>query len=205
MTTTTKSRPATKMIALCDLVARRDRANAMSRRTRQVLAGHIARTGWYPALIVRPHPTRACKYEILDGCQRAEVLREQGRAKARCEVWPADDGEALILAGTLNQLRGRANAVRRARRTRRIARVLGQAAAIAAMGMTPAAMRQQLSLLRRPKLEHDPHPIDLKPLVFHMPAENVAFVEQTLRTFTRPGGRRGDALIKAIRRAAHRK
>jgi len=190
------------MIALCDLVPRRDRANAMSRRRRQALAGHIARTGWYPALIVRPHPTKACKYEILDGCQRAEALRGQGLARARCEVWPADDEAALILAGTLNQLRGRASAIRRARRTRRIARVLGPAAAIAAMGITPAALHQQLALLRRPKPAHDPRPIDLKPLVFHVPAENAALVEQTLRAFTRSGDRRGDALIRALRSAS---
>lgn len=203
MSGTGKAKPTTKMLPLCDLVPRADRANVLSRRTSQALAGHISRSGRYPALIVRPDPKREGKYEILDGCGRAEVLRGLGLARARCEVWPVGAEEASILAATLNQLRGRPSAIRRARKTRRLVRQLGAAGALAALAMTPAALRQQFTLLGPPEPTQDPRPLDLQPLVFHLSADKLAFVERKLRAFTSTGDRRGDALLKALRAACH--
>ncbi len=67
------------------------------------LKGHLQRTGRYPPIIVRP---LGADYQILDGHHRAAVLRELGHTSARCDVWPVDDDEALLLVGTLNRLAG---------------------------------------------------------------------------------------------------
>jgi len=112
------------------------------------------------------------------------------------------DLEALILSGTLNELRGRADARRRAPRTRRIVRRLGTAGALAALGLTPAGLRQQFALLgpRRPELGSPA--LDLTPVVFHVSPDDARSVERILRTFASDGRRRGDALVKALRAAA---
>jgi ParB-like chromosome segregation protein Spo0J len=76
------------------------------------LKGHIERTGRYPPLIVRP---MGDAYQILDGHHRALVLAELGQTTARCDVWPVDDDEALLLVGTLNRLAGDDDVQKRAR------------------------------------------------------------------------------------------
>jgi ParB-like chromosome segregation protein Spo0J len=68
------------------------------------LAVNIGTSGRYPPLIVRPLDSGS--FQILDGHQRADVLRELGEATALCYVWPASDEEALILVATLNRLEG---------------------------------------------------------------------------------------------------
>jgi ParB-like chromosome segregation protein Spo0J len=68
------------------------------------LAANIGTSGRYPPLIVRPLDSGS--FQILDGHQRADVLRELGEATALCYVWPASDEEALILVATLNRLEG---------------------------------------------------------------------------------------------------
>ncbi|HUU57984.1 MAG TPA: ParB/RepB/Spo0J family partition protein, partial [Phycisphaerae bacterium] len=160
--------PPTKMLPLHDLIPRADQANVMIQRTRNALVRHIAASGRYPALVVRAHPRRSGKYEILDGSVRAEILRTLGANKARCEIWEVADPEALILSGTLNELRGRADARRRAPRTRRIVRRLGLAGALAALGLTPAALRQQFALLHPKRPELGSPALDLTPVVFHV-------------------------------------
>jgi ParB-like chromosome segregation protein Spo0J len=68
------------------------------------LAANIGASGRYPPLIVRPVDNGS--FQILDGHQRADVLRELGETTAVCYVWPASDEEALILIATLNRLEG---------------------------------------------------------------------------------------------------
>jgi len=193
--------PPTKMLPLHDLIPRADQANVMIQRTRNALVRHIAASGRYPALVVRAHPRRSGKYEILDGSVRAEILRTLGANKARCEIWEVADPEALILSGTLNELRGRADARRRAPRTRRIVRRLGLAGALAALGLTPAALRQQFALLHPKRPELGSPALDLTPVVFHVSPDDARSVERILRTFASKGQRRGDALVKALRAA----
>ncbi len=76
------------------------------------LKGHIERSGRYPPLIVRPLGEW---YQILDGHHRATILAELGHETARCDVWPVDDDEALLLVGTLNRLSGDDDVHKRAR------------------------------------------------------------------------------------------
>ena len=45
-------------------------------------------------------------YQLIDGHQRADALRELGIDFATCYVWPCDDQTALRLLATLNRLEG---------------------------------------------------------------------------------------------------
>jgi len=91
-------------IRLEDLVPHPLNANVMADALKAKLAANIGASGRYPPLIVRPLMNGA--FQILDGHQRADVLRELGETTAICYVWPASDEEALVLIATLNRLEG---------------------------------------------------------------------------------------------------
>ena len=110
----TPSRVGPKQIPLDDLVAHPLNSNVMPPEYREKLVAHIRRTGRYPFLVVRAHPTEPGKYQVLDGHHRVGVLRELGHTEARCDVWDVDDREAKLLLGTLNRLEGQDQPLRRA-------------------------------------------------------------------------------------------
>lgn len=101
-------------VGLADLIAHPLNANVMSDEYLDRLTRNIQREGDYPPLVVRPHPDRVGKYQLLDGHQRCEALRRLGYREARCYLWPCDDEEALMLMATLNRLEGQDQPVRRA-------------------------------------------------------------------------------------------
>ncbi len=89
-------------------------SNVMPKALYRKLVGHIRRSGRYPPIIVRPIGDGGGEgYEILDGHHRVRALEELGEAEAQCVVWRVDEGEALLLLGTLNRLSGHDDAVRR--------------------------------------------------------------------------------------------
>ncbi len=79
-------------------------ANLMSHELKAQVKANIRATGRYPPVIVRPMQDGT--FQILDGHQRDDVLRELGEATAVCYLWPASDEEALVLVATLNRLEG---------------------------------------------------------------------------------------------------
>jgi ParB-like chromosome segregation protein Spo0J len=102
----------TTLIDLDRLSAHPANPNVVPAELLRKLKGHLERTGRYPPIIVRP---LGADYQILDGHHRAQVLRDLGHTTARCDVWPVDDDEALLLVGTLNQLAGADDVRKRAR------------------------------------------------------------------------------------------
>lgn len=80
--------------------------NVIPDDVRQKVARHIAESGRYPPLIIRPHPEFPDLFQVIDGHKREEVLRQLGHTEALCYVWPCDDAEALMLLATLNRLHG---------------------------------------------------------------------------------------------------
>lgn len=101
-----------------------DNANAMPAALFDKLVEHLRRHDRYPSLIVRPFddPDRpGVTHQLLDGHHRARALRRLGRETARCEVWPCDDNDALLLLATLNRLEGRDDPVKRGRLLQRLA------------------------------------------------------------------------------------
>src|SRR5262245_5592946 len=101
-------------IALKRLVAHPGNANRMKSAMMTTLIAHIRDSGQYPPLIVRPHPSLADHYQILDGHHRADALQALGRTEAQCEVWHVDDARASLLLLTLNRLQGQDDPLRRA-------------------------------------------------------------------------------------------
>ena len=94
-------------VPLDQLHAHPANANVMTPGRREKLARNIARQGRYPPLVVRPHPHIDGGYELLDGHQRLEALRELGYEEATCFLWPCDDATALVLLATLTGSRAR--------------------------------------------------------------------------------------------------
>jgi ParB-like chromosome segregation protein Spo0J len=81
-------------------------ANQMTDELLAKLKANITSSGRYPPLVVRPAPGADGRYQILDGHNRAHVLRQLGNNHAECVVWPCDDKGALLLLATLNRLEG---------------------------------------------------------------------------------------------------
>ena len=195
-----RRKPTVRRIPLTDLVARPDHANVLTARKRTALGEHIARHGWYPALIVRPHPDLPGKYEILDGHHRKEILDSQGASSARCEVWPAADGDADVLVATLNDLRGRPDGKRRARQVRAMVSRFGRETAAARLGITTRALDQQLAPLTPPRREEGPPALDLEAVVFHLSGDEAKLLRRALRAAGAGRLRRGEALMEVVRR-----
>jgi hypothetical protein len=106
----------TTLLPLDALAAHPDNANVMPPALFDKLVEHLRRADRYPPLIVRPFtdPARpGVTHQLLDGHHRAAALRRLGRSDARCEVWPVDDDEALVLLATLNRLEGRDDPAKR--------------------------------------------------------------------------------------------
>lgn len=191
-----------RTIPLADLKARSG-GGRVSDRLADALAEHIAQTGLYPRLIVRPHPRLPGKYELLDGRLRARILREAGATRARCEVWDVGDRQAELLSLTLNSLRSRnADAGHRARQVRRLTRRVGSELAQRWLALTPAGLEQLLVATARPKPTPASGRHDVTAVVFHLPSKDAALLERMLRSFRGPTRKRSDALVRAIRAAA---
>ena len=88
--------------------------NLMNEERLETLARNIEREGRYPPLVARPHPERPDEWQLLDGHQRADVLRRLGHSEAVIFPWPCDDEMALMLLATLNRLEGEDVPARRA-------------------------------------------------------------------------------------------
>jgi len=204
MQTAARPKPRPRRIALSDLRPRPGHPYSMSPRILKSLLKNIGRGGLYPPLIVRPHTRLEGKFEILDGHRRADVLGRLGVHEARCEVWPAADDEAELYAFTLNHLRGRADPKRRARQLRRIIRRMGVPEARELLALTPAAVRQQLCALQRPQETSDGvRPLDLRPVVFHLPPDDAKLLDRTLRRLAPAARRRSEALLAVLRGVAN--
>jgi len=93
-------------IPLDKLVEHPDNPNRMSSSTLAKLVRNIKRTGRYEPLIVRPHPKRKRRFEIINGHHRCRALRQLGFDKADVIVWDVDDEQADIYLATLNRLSG---------------------------------------------------------------------------------------------------
>ena len=147
------SRIGPRQIPLDDLVPHPLNSNVMPVEYREKLLAHIKRTGRYPFLVVRPHPTEPGKYQILDGHHRIGVLRENGHMEARCDVWDVDDREARLLLATLNRLEGQDLPLRRAQLLHELLAEMSASDLGGLLPETEAEIRDLHSLLEFPAEE----------------------------------------------------
>ncbi len=94
-------------IPLSKLTANPANPNRMSKTNFTRLVAHIERTGRYEPVVVRPHPRKRDKYEIINGHHRCKALKKLGHSNAQCVVWDVDGPETDLLLATLNRLAGR--------------------------------------------------------------------------------------------------
>ncbi len=133
------TRIGARMVPLDDLIPHPLNSNVMTGEMREKLKAHIKRTGRTPFIVVRPHPDKPGKYQILDGHHRVEILRDLGHTEARCDVWEVSDREAKLLLATLNRLEGQDQPMRRAQL---IHELLGEMRLDDLAGLLPESDRQ---------------------------------------------------------------
>jgi len=175
------------------------------------LKTHIERTGLYEPLVVRPMPAcntareaaggdlkseisdLRCRYQILNGHHRAEVLRGLGHTRARCDVWEVDDDEARLLLATLNRLEGRDDPRERARLVARLAEGRTAEELARLLPEPPDAVERLLRLAQPPPEPLTPEamaPI-ARPMTFFLADEQYALISEALREVTRDPGAPG--------------
>jgi len=93
-------------IPISQLEPHPETSNRMSAACLTKLTRHIASTGRYEPLIVRPHPRAPGKYQVINGHHRLRVLKAIGHKRAKCVVWEMDDDQARLYLATLNRLSG---------------------------------------------------------------------------------------------------
>ena len=173
-----------------------ENANRMSADRMEKLKGHIARTGLYEPLVVRPMRNAAprsrpwsrgraphFRYQILNGHHRAEVLKALGHTRARCDVWDVDDDEARMLLATLNRLEGRDDPKARARLVAHLATGRSAEDLARLLPEPPDAVERLLRLAEPPPEPAPPDSLEPLPeaLVFFLNAEQHALVSEALR------------------------
>ena len=95
-------------IAVDALLANSWNVNRMSAPMMKKLAAYLKREGLVEPIIVRPHPTRDGRFEILGGFHRWTICKEQlGYQTVPCVVLTGlDDRRAKILSINLNSMKG---------------------------------------------------------------------------------------------------
>ncbi len=174
-----------RTLPLAALDAHPENANRMAPRALEVLRRHVARTGRYEPLTVRP----ACggRYQILNGHHRARVLRDLGHTQARCDVWEVEDEEARLLLATLNRLEGRDDPTRRAALVARLAEGRSPRDLARFLPEPPDGIERLLALAQpppdlRPPADAAP---PFRPMTFFLRPEQHAAVTEALAAIAR--------------------
>jgi len=91
-----------------DLVPNPWNVNRMSQAVRRKLTAYLKREGLVEPMVVRPHPKRDKKYEILGGFHRWEICKDDlGYSQMPCVVLEGlDDKRAKVLSVNLNSMSG---------------------------------------------------------------------------------------------------
>jgi len=174
------------MIPLTQLRAHPHNSNVMPADRLRKLAAHIAESGHYPPLIVRPLDVGVTPptFQLLDGHHRALALKQLGHRTAACEVWNVDDAQALLLLATLNRLEGDDDPLKRATLLDELCRHRALPDLAAHLPETIADLRELLSLRSAPPPPVAARRLDDMPVAVHfflLPAQRRA-LEAKLRT-----------------------
>lgn len=151
------------MIPIFSLVPHPDNANRMPAELFTKLVSHIAATGDYPPIIVRPLATEPATFQILDGHHRVQALKQLGHAEVKCDIWQADDDRAALLLLTLNRLQGMDDPVKRAHLLQRLASKEDLKALEAKLPESAAAIEKLLALCEAPPPPAAPQSIAAMP------------------------------------------
>jgi ParB/RepB/Spo0J family partition protein len=186
-------------IPLSQLRAHPANSNVMPGPLMEKLAEHIAATGHYPPLIVRPAGDDTGAYQVLDGHHRWRVLEQLGHTEAQCVVWDVDDERALVLLATLNRLQGsddpRKRAALVAELHERFGRSIGELGKLLPDGREE--VRRLLDLRQPPPAPAGPPDLEDMPVAVHffLPGRDRKVLEAALKQI---GPTREKALMSLV-------
>jgi len=154
------------------------------------LQRHIAATGLYPPLIVRPLPNGPPDhYELLDGHHRALILARLHHSHANCLLWPVSDFDALLFLTTLNRLHGSDDPYKRADLLTSLIASIGRPAALSLLPDSAHDLDRLIALRSSPPPPPAPPPNlhDMPHAVtFFLTAPQLAALESLLAPFPPP-------------------
>jgi ParB-like chromosome segregation protein Spo0J len=167
-------------------------SNVCSPDVLEKLSRHIAKTGLYPPLVVRPKSKASKQFILIDGHHRKRILESLGHTEADCVVWNVNDKEARLALATLNTLRGTENLTKRAELVRDLAQFISVDELATLLPETDAEIADLLTIL-----DHDAEELERAlqaqtaaekemlpvPFTFLVSASAVATVEQALASF----------------------
>jgi ParB-like chromosome segregation protein Spo0J len=101
-----------RSVSIDSLIENPNNPNRMSKTSFAKLVRNIERTGLYEPIIVRKANSRdsehRTQYEIINGHQRVQALRQLGYKNADVCIWDINEQQCDILVATLNRLSGKA-------------------------------------------------------------------------------------------------
>lgn len=167
-------------------------SNVCSSDVLEKLSRHIAKTGLYPPLVVRPKSKTSKQFILIDGHHRKRVLESLGHTEADCVVWNVNDKEARLALATLNTLRGTENITKRAELVQDLAQFIPLDELATLLPENDAEIADLLAIL-----DHDAEELERAlqaqtaaetetlpvPFTFLVSASAVATVEQALASF----------------------
>lgn len=78
----------------------------MTKNIYETLKKDIEQNGFIGAILVRPHPLKKDKYEIIDGDKRYKILKELNQEKIPCIVVETNDLNSVITMIRINREHG---------------------------------------------------------------------------------------------------
>ena len=167
-------------IAIDRLAAHPANPNRMNSSSFKKLCGHIAESGNYEPVIVRPKPGQAGGFEILNGHHRVMALKKLGHENADCVVWDVDDERALILLATLNRLSGSDNLVKKSELIKQLAKSFDSRKLAKLLGETKKSIERLKSLDMAVKKAALCRKAFLNPVVFFLTDSQKRTVDEAL-------------------------
>jgi len=111
-----------KVIEINKIVASSDNPNQMNMTNFLRLFWHIAETGLYEPVIVRPLKNRVGFFQLINGYNRAKALVMLGEKSINCVVWVVSDLQRYSYLLTLNRIAGKDDLEKKVDLLRRLAK-----------------------------------------------------------------------------------
>lgn len=169
-----------RIIEIKKLMPHPDNPNHMSKAIFKKLVGHIERAGNYEPVIVRVHPEKAGRYQILNGHHRVKALESLGIDRADCVVWDVDDNESLVLLATLNRLTGNDQLQSKSKLIKSLTKCIDIKELAKQLPDNKKAIERLTSLVQKDYIYPDKKPLSLGPMVFFLDDEQTELIDLAL-------------------------
>lgn len=101
-----EGRLPTKRLKVSSCIPNTWNPNRMDSVTLEKLGNLIDKMGFVIPIVVRPHPTKSRKYQIVDGYHRWSLFNDRGERRIDAVIIDVDRDTAMVLTNALNYIRG---------------------------------------------------------------------------------------------------